>query len=81
MTQQLRAVGGKDDPLLTVPEAAEYSGLSESTIWVMIRNRQIESIGIPSARGRGERKQRRIRRSVLDKFLREHTEPAEPAAG
>lgn len=80
MTQRLRPVGGRDDPLLTVAEAAEIMNTGERTVWDLIRTKKISSVGIPSARGRGERKLRRIRRSEIDRFLSEHTDPAQDAS-
>ena len=76
MTQPLRAIGGEKDPFRTVPEAAVLLGLSESTVWLLIRQRKITSIGIPSPWGKAQRKMRKIRQSEIDRFLKRHTETA-----
>ncbi len=62
-----------DDQLLTVAEAADYLSMSESTVRRYLRRREIEQIRV----GRTVR----IRRSVLESWLREHTQmPTDYAA-
>ncbi len=62
-----------DDQLLTVAEAADYLSMSESTVRRYLRRREIEHIRV----GRTVR----IRRSVLESWLREHTQmPTDYAA-
>ena len=54
-----------DDQLLSVAEAADYLSMSESTVRRYLRRQEIEHIRV----GRTVR----IRRSVLEAWLREHT--------
>lgn len=62
--------------LYTVPDAAQVMGISETTLWTLIRTRQIDSIAIPSAGGRGKRSMRRIERAVIDAFIAKHRQAA-----
>lgn len=62
--------------LYTVPDAAGLMGISEATLWTLIRNREIDSIAIPSAAGRGKRSMRRIERAVIDAFIAKHRQEA-----
>ncbi len=62
-----------DDQLLSVAEAADYLSMSQSTVRRYLRRREIEHIRV----GRTVR----IRRSVLEAWLREHTQmPTDYAA-
>ncbi len=62
-----------DDQLLTVAEAADYLSMSQSTVRRYLLRREIEHIRV----GRTVR----IRRSVLEAWLREHTQlPTDYAA-
>ena len=55
-------------PMLSVPAAAEYLGLSQRTIWGWIYERRVPSIRL----GRAVR----LRTSDLDKFIEAGTTPA-----
>jgi predicted DNA-binding transcriptional regulator AlpA len=63
--------------LRTVPEAAELLGISESSMWVLIRNREIDTVEIPSAKAKGStRKMRRVEQTAIDTFIKAHRAPA-----
>lgn len=62
--------------LYTVPEAAALMGVCEATLWTLIRKREIDSIVIPSASGRGKRNLRRVERSAIDAFIAKHRQEA-----
>ena len=60
----------------TVAEAAGLLGISESSMWVLIRNREIETVEIPSAKGANARKMRRISQAAINAFIKQHRVPA-----
>jgi excisionase family DNA binding protein len=60
-------------PLLTVAQAAAQLGLSESSVWVLMRSGELPSVEIPSARGEGKRVSRRIRQADVDELIDRHT--------
>jgi predicted DNA-binding transcriptional regulator AlpA len=62
--------------LLSVPEAAKRLGISESSMWVLIRNRAIETVEIPSAKAPGRKIMRRVEESAIDAFIATHRQPA-----
>jgi predicted DNA-binding transcriptional regulator AlpA len=64
--------------LLTVPEAAKLLGLSESSLWTLIRTRKIATIAIPSARGT-QRAMRRIEWAEISAFIERNRVASSPA--
>lgn len=58
-------------PLRTVAETAKLLGVSESTVWVLIRGDepQLASVEIPSAKGAGRRSTRRIEDTEIQAFI------------
>lgn len=60
----------------TVAEAAQRLGISESSMWVLIRNQEIETVEIPSAKGRNARSMRRVEESAIERFKAAHRTPA-----
>ena len=71
MTRQ----GGRP-ALLTIAEAAPAMGISETTLWRLIRHHEITTVEIPSARGRGTRAMRRIETTEVDAFIKRNRVPA-----
>jgi predicted DNA-binding transcriptional regulator AlpA len=65
-----------DSPLRTVPETAEILGVSQTTMWVLIRGNRIATIKIPSPSGRGRRHLIRIEQSAIDAFIKANRQPA-----
>jgi excisionase family DNA binding protein len=63
--------------LLTVKETADLLGLSETTVWTMIRKREIASVG-GTGRGQGQRQMRRIERSEALAWIKRNRTPATP---
>jgi excisionase family DNA binding protein len=63
-------------PLRTVRQAAELLGISEMSVWDLIRGGKLASVQIPSARGHGQRTMRRIEQSEIDAFIKRHRQPA-----
>ncbi len=67
--------------LHTVEQAAALLGISESSLWVLIRNHEIATVEIPSAKG-SIRKMRRIEQAAIDAFIAQHRaaarQPASP---
>jgi excisionase family DNA binding protein len=60
-------------PLLTVAQAATQLGLSESSVWGLLRAGELASVEIPSATGDGKRVSRRISQAEIDAFIERHT--------
>jgi excisionase family DNA binding protein len=58
--------------MLTVPEAATAMGMSERTLWELIRKRAIDSVAVPGPRGRGSRHMRFIEQATIDAFIKAH---------
>lgn len=65
-------------PLRTIRQTAELLGLSEMSVWDLIRTGKLASVKIPSARGNGKRYMRRVEESEIDRFIKVHREPVSP---
>jgi excisionase family DNA binding protein len=71
--EQIAASTPRAAPLQTVAQAAVQLGLSESTVWALIRSGELASVELPSGRGGGKRGARRIRQAEVDAFIARHT--------
>jgi predicted DNA-binding transcriptional regulator AlpA len=56
-------------PLHTIRQTAELLGLSEMSVWDLIRTGRLASVKIPSARGSGKRFMRRVEDSEIERFI------------
>ena len=59
------------EPLLVdVKEAGVLLGVSETTVWVLIRSGQLASVKVPGASGRGKRYMRKVERDEIAAFIK-----------
>lgn len=57
--------------LRTIPETAAQLGLSESSVWVLIRgdDPELASVPIKTGKGDGKRAARRVEQSEIDAYI------------
>ena len=59
------------EPLLCdVNETATLLGVSETTVWVLIRSGQLASVKVPGSTGRGKRSMRKVERAEISAFIK-----------